>query len=187
MGRREEPHELTRALTELRVVSAFALSWGAAGLAALFALERASDVLLGGALGALVMLAVWFPATSRARQRKHAGQPGPPPSEARVEGARETVRRAVTQGRLLPVFVVLIVAMSLLYGPTPGTGAILASATMGTAVGGGLECLRRAIRLARWERTTGHILLYEPPARRRSLRRRPRRVFTSPSPREGRS
>ena len=188
MERTGEPRPLASSLTELRAQGVFVLLWGIAGLAALSALEDTSKVLIGAVLGAAFMLALWLPATTRARSRRGGRSVSGAPPGARREEQRETVRRALS-GRawIIPAYVLSILLPSLLYGPIPDDAAIVAGGVMGMLVGGGLESIKRAVRLARWQQAHGLVLLSERPALRLSLRREPRRMFSEPLPRAGRS
>ena len=190
MAPSEELRPLASALTELRAQGTFVLCWGLAGLAALAGLEDPSEVLAGALAVVAFLLLVWFPGTARARSRRETRSPAPAPAppEARREDSGETVRRALAgRMRMVPLYVLLILLPSLLYGPSPGDGAMVAGAVVGILVGTGLEGLRRAVRLQRWQRSQGRVLLAERAPPRLPWRGTPRRLFSDPLPPAGRS
>ena len=185
-----EPKELrplARSLTELTVASVVSLVSGAAGFATLLVLEDSSEVLVGCVLALVVMMLIWFPAaewSARSRRRTKAGArtPRPAPPAAPRENPSATVRRMLSgRVRLFPLMVLLLVLPSMMYGPGEGKVGILAGATVGTIIAGGLEGLRRTVRLARWQRRHSQTLLLERPSLRSSWRQKPRQVYVEPS------
>lgn len=184
----DAPPPLARPSVELTVAGVVAALWGVAGLAALLALEDPSKVLIGYLLTTAAGLTwgVWEAARaeSRAQRQQSAArdfQPAPP--DARREHRAETVRRALLgQTRMVPILVILIVLPSVMFGPSPGNAPAFAGGLVGLITAIGLENLRRARRIRRWQRVHHQTLLAERPPLFRPWARKRRRVFVEPMP-----
>ena len=81
---------------------------------------------------------------------------------------------------LFPLMVLLLLLPGIVFGPMPGKLGIVAGMGVGFMIAGGLEGARRAVRLARWQRSHHQTILREQAARP-DRSREPRQLYTEPS------